>query len=78
MAALIKADQAPKKRQTAAAAKKGAKVSNEDARKKEKEEKARMEEEKRDAGKRALIEKQEVSKEVAVFNQRLMRVKEAF
>lgn len=37
-----------------------------------------MEEEKRDAGKRALIEKQEVSKEVAVFNQRLMRVKEAF
>ena len=47
-------------------------------RKKEKEEKARMEEEKREANKRALKEKEEVSKEVAVFNQRLMRIKEAF
>lgn len=66
---------APKKR--TAAAKKG-KVSIEEQRKKEKEEKQRADEERREQAKRALVEKEEVRKEVGVFNQRLMRVKEAF
>ena len=42
------------------------------------EEKQREEEEKRASGKRAEVERLEVQKEVAVFNQKLMRVKEAF
>lgn len=74
LALLRKADAAPKKR---VPAKKG-KVTADDIKKKEKEEKAREEEEKRGMAGRAEVERKEVSKEVAIFNQRLMRVKDAF
>ena len=75
MAALRKIDAAPKKKVTA---KKVPKSSNEEAKKKQKEEKAYEDEEARARGKRAEVERVEISKEVAVFNQRLMRIKNAF
>jgi primosomal protein N'' len=77
LAALRKIDAAPKKKPTAAK-KVPAKSSNEEAKKKQKEEKAYEDEVARAVAKRADVERLEVSKEVAVFNQRLMRIKNAF
>ena len=74
LAALRKADAAPKKK----VVKKTTKPSSEEVKKKEKEEKARVDEEAKDLRKREEVEKKEVQKEVAVFNQRLMRLKNAF
>lgn len=74
LAALRKADAAPRKKVT----KKNSKPSTDEIKKKEKEEKARQDEEARDQRRREEFEKKEVQKEVAVFNQRLMRVKNAF
>lgn len=74
LAALRKADAAPRKKVT----KKNSKPSTDEIKKKEKEEKARQEEEARGQLRRAEFEKKEVQQEVAVFNQRLMRVKNAF
>ena len=72
-------DAAPKRKvNPATAVKKGAKISNEEIKKKDKEEKAQLEEEAKAQRKRAELERVEVSKEVAEFNQRLMRVKNAF
>ena len=76
MAELVKRDKAGKQRATAV--KPGGKLSNEAIKKKEREEKAQLEEEKRMLAKRKEQERKEVTKEVAVFNQKLLRVKQAF
>ena len=74
LTALRKADAAPKRKATTA----NKKPSAEENKRKEKEEKARQDEENRRLKKRAEVEKVEVQKEVAVFNQKLLRVKNAF
>lgn len=74
IAMLIKQDQQPRRKKFDP----NRKPTAEEVKKRERDEKARQEEEAREQKRRAAIEKTRIAEEVAVFNEKLMRVRRAF